>query len=325
MTTETTSPLTSPVACRFCGGPTIGWGKDREGNPRRFCKACRKSFGLIPERPLGRMRISLEKATLCATLLTEGSSIRSTERITGVHRDTVCRLLRVVGEKCERLLSGLVRATEVDDVQCDELWAYIAKKEKTKVQKKETSPKIGDSYTWLGMERNSKLILAHHVGRRTSKDANLFMAKLSAATSGSFQLSTDAFGAYPEAVEKHLGGRVDYATVKKIFAAGADGEHRYSPPSIIAVEKEVISGDPDEARACTSHVERQNLDVRMKCRRFTRLSNGFSKKWENHKAAVSLFVAAQNLCWINRTIRCTPAMAAGLVRKPWTVGMLLAG
>lgn len=174
------------------------------------------------------------------------------------------------------------------------------------------------------MERTSKLILTHHVGRRTSEDANLFMAKLSAATSGDFQLSTDAFGAYPAAVENHLGGRVDYATVRKIFNEEYGRERRYAPPSIIGVEKKIVAGNPEEARACTSHVERQNLDVRMRCRRFGRQVNSFSKRLANHKAAVSLWVAAQNFVYMNRSIRMTPAMAAGLVRKPWTVGMLLA-
>jgi IS1 family transposase/transposase-like protein len=317
------APVTNPTPCRYCGGPTLGWGKDRSGNARRFCKACKKSFGLIPERPLGTMRIPLEIATLCVSLLTEGSSVRSTERITGVHRDTICKLLRVAGAKCEDLMLRMVQEITVEDVQCDELWAPILMKEKTKARKKIQDPKIGDSYTWLAMERTSKLILTSHVGQRTSEDADLFMGQLADATTGRYQLSTDAFGAYPAAVERHLGGRVDYATVRKIFNEEGGNERRYSPPTIIGVEKKLISGNPVEERACTSHIERQNLDVRMRCRRFGRLVNAFSKKWENHQAAVCLWVAAQNFCHMNRTIRMTPAMAAGIVRKPWTVGMLL--
>jgi IS1 family transposase len=284
---------------------------------------CKATYGLIPERPLGRMRISLETATLCVSLLAEGSSIRSAERVTGVHRDTICRLLRVVGGKCDALLNRLVRNVEVKNVQADELWCYVAKKEATKAKQKDTNPETGDAYTWLAMERGSKLILTHHVGRRTSEDANIFMARVAAATSGEFQITTDSLGAYPQAVERHLGGRVDYAQIKKVFAGGVDGEHRYSPPSIIATEKTAVFGNPDPKQVCTSHIERQNLDVRMRSRRFPRLTNAFSKKRENLKAAVSLWVAAQNFCHMNRTIRMTPAMAAGIVRKPWTVGMLL--
>jgi len=323
---EATNPTPAPT-CRNCGGLTIGWGKDRLKNPRRFCKACKVSFSIIPPRPLGTMRLDLDKATLCVSLLTEGSSIRSTERITGVHRDTICRLLRVVGGKCFDLLGQLIQAVPVSDVQCDELWSFVGMKEKTKARKKITDPNLGDAYTFLGMERTSKLILAHHVGRRTSEDANIFAAKLSTAVNGDrFQISTDGFEPYVGALERHLGGQIDFAQIIKSFSGtGLDSERRYSPPSIIATEKRVVSGNPEESKVCTSHVERLNLHVRMMSRRFTRLTTGFSKKRENLKAAVALFAASYNLCWSHRTLKgCTPAMAAGLVRKPWTVADLLA-
>lgn len=322
---EATNPTPTPT-CRKCGGRTIGWGKDRQGNPRRFCKACKVSVSLVPERPLGTMRLSLEKATLCVSLLTEGSSIRSTERVTGVHRDTICRLLLVVGGKCSDLLGRLIQAVPVTDVQCDELWSFVAMKEKTKHRKQITDPAIGDAYTFLALERTSKLILAHHVGRRTSEDANIFAGKLSTAVNGDrFQVSTDGFEAYPAALERHLGGQIDYAQLIKSYSGeGLDSERRYSPPSIIGTEKRVVSGNPEESKVCTSHVERLNLHVRMMSRRFTRLTTGFSRKRENLKAAVALFAASYNLCWSHRTLKgCTPAMAAGLVRKPWTVGDLL--
>jgi transposase-like protein len=317
---------TAPVSCRTCGGPTIGWGKDREGNLRRFCKACKKSFGIIPARPLGRMRISLEQATAVVSLLVEGSSIRSAERITGRHRDTICRLLRVVGGKCEDLLGRLVHAVPVQNVQCDELWSFVAMKEKTKVRKGIADAEIGDAYTFLGIERTSKLILGHHVGRRTAEDANLFAAKLSAAVDGGrFQMSTDGFDGYPAAMEQHLGGQIDYAMLVKSYSGeGLDSERRYSPPSIIGTEKRVISGTPEESRVCTSHVERLNLHVRMMSRRFTRLTTGFSRKRENLRAAVALFVASYNFTWCHRTLKgCTPAMVAGITRKPWKVAELL--
>jgi IS1 family transposase/transposase-like protein len=317
---------TAPVACRTCGGPTLGWGKDREGNPRRFCRACKASFGIIPARPLGKMRIDLAKATLCIQLLSEGSSIRSTERITGCHRDTVTRLLLLVGSKCNDLLGRLVKDVEVKDVQADELWSYVAMKEKTKAEKEIIDPEIGDAYTFLAIERTSKLLLAHHVGRRTSKDADVFASKLASAVGeGRFQMSTDGFDGYPAALEAHLGGQIDYGMLIKTYSGeGMDSERRYSPPSIISAEKRVVSGTPKESNICTSHAERINLHVRMMSRRFTRLTTAFSKKRDNLKAAVALFVASYNFTWCHRTLKgCTPAMAAGICRKPWTVGDLL--
>jgi transposase-like protein/IS1 family transposase len=318
------TPNPSIPVCRTCGGPTIGWGRDKDGNPRRKCNACKKTFGIIPERPLGAMRLDMDRAELCLKLLTEGSSIRSTERISGVHRDTICSLLRKAGEKCEALMNRIVRRVPVEDVQADELWCFVGMKERTKKLKKNTDPEMGDAYTFVGLERGSKLALAFHMGRRTSEDASIFTAKLAAATSGNFQLSTDGFNAYPAAVEEHLGGRVDYGQIVKVFGPETtDSERRYSPPAIISAEKIVISGAPEEERICTSHVERTNLHIRMQMRRFTRLTNAFSRKRENLRAALALHFAAYNFTWMHRTIRCTPAMAAGIARTPWTVRDLL--
>jgi IS1 family transposase/transposase-like protein len=315
---------TAPTCCA-CGGRTIGWGKDRDGNARRKCKTCKATFGIIPARPLGTMRLDMDKAVLVLSLLTEGCSIRSTERITTVHRDTICRLLRVAGAKCETLLNRLVRGVEVKDLQADELWCFVGMKEKTKTRKKITDPEIGDAYTFLAVERGSKLLLAHHVGRRTAEDAGRFAAKLSGAVSRNrFQISTDGFEPYKEALETNFGGQIDYAMLIKSYSGeGMDSERRYSPPSIISTEKRVVSGNPVESKVCTSHVERLNLHVRMQARRFTRLTTGFSRKRDNLKAAVALFVASYNLTWMHSSIRMTPAMKAGIARKPWTVRDLL--
>ena len=319
------APSTSPVTpCRSCGGPTVGWGKDAHGNPRRRCNACKKTFGIIPERPLGAMRLDMDRAVLILSLLTEGTSIRSAERISGTHRDTIMRLLRKAGAKCEALLNRVVRGVEVGDVQGDELWCFVGMKERTKKLKKNTDPEMGDAYTFVGIERTSKLVLAHHMGRRTSEDASTFTAKLAAATSGEFQLSTDGYNGYPTAIEQHLGGRVDYGMLVKTYSSETvDAERRYSPAQIISAEKVVISGTPDEDRICTSHVERTNLHIRMSMRRFTRLTNAFSRKRDNLRAALSLHFAAYNFTWMHSSIRMTPAMKAGLARKPWTVRDLL--
>jgi IS1 family transposase/transposase-like protein len=321
---EATTPTPTVPACRTCGGPTVGWGKDRHGNPRRRCKACVSTFGIIPPRPLGSMRLDLDKAVLCLSLLTEGSSIRSTERVTGVHRDTICSLLVKAGEKCEVLLNRLVRRVPVADVQADELWCFVGMKERTKKITKNADPEMGDAYTFVGIERESKLALAFHLGRRTTEDASFFAAKLAAATTGRFQLSTDGFNAYPAAIEEHLGGRVDYGQIVKAYGPETtDSERRYSPPAIISAEKIVISGAPAEDKICTSHVERTNLHIRMSMRRFTRLTHAFSRKRDNLRAALALHFAVYNFTWMHRSIRCTPAMAAGIARKPWTVRDLL--
>jgi transposase-like protein/IS1 family transposase len=323
MHATSTTPAAVP-SCPKCSSPTIGWGKDKAGNPRRKCKACDSTFGIIPPRPLGTMRLDMDRAVLCLSLLTEGSSIRSTERVSGVHRDTIMRLLRVAGRKCESLLNRIVRGVQVEDVQADELWCFVGCKEKTKKRKKLTDADLGDAYTFVGLERDSKLALAFHLGRRTSEDASLFSAKLAAATSGRFQLSTDGFNGYPAAVEEHFGGRVDYGQIVKVFGPDTlDSERRYSPPAIISAEKVLISGAPREERICTSHVERTNLHIRMQMRRFTRLTNAFSRKRENLRAALALHFAAYNLTWMHSSIRMTPAMKAGIARKPWTVRDLL--
>ena len=318
------SPIPTVPACRTCGGPTIGWGKDKDGNPRRKCKACKATFGIIPPRPLGAMRIDLDKAVLVLSLLTEGTSIRSAERVSGIHRDTIMRLLRHAGEKCETLLNRLVKDVEVKDVQMDEVWSFVGMKEKTKQQLQKTDPELGDAYTWIALERETKLALSWHLGRRTSEDASLFLEKTATATKGRFQLTSDGFNAYPAAVEEHLGANVDYAQLVKTYSAETvDSERRYSPPRIIGVEKIAVLGNPEESKICTSHVERTNLHVRMMMRRFTRLTNAFSRKRENLRAALALHFAAYNFTWMHSSIRMTPAMKAGIARAPWSVRDLL--
>ncbi|MFP3941476.1 MAG: IS1 family transposase, partial [Thermoanaerobaculia bacterium] len=217
-----------------------------------------------------------------------------------------------------------VRGVQVEDVEADELWSYIGMKEKTKARKGRDNAELGDCYTFIGQERTSKLILTHHTGRRTWNDAELFVSKLTKATEGVFQLTTDGFDGYPYAVRQHLGHRVDYAQLIKEFGQDAEGQRRYSPPKIIGTEARYLIRFPDPERVCTSHVERLNLDVRMKCRRFTRLTNAFSRKLRNHRAAVALTLAHFNFVKMHSSIRMTPAMKAGVTNRIWSVGDLLA-
>jgi IS1 family transposase len=227
--------------------------------------------------------------------------------------------------QCERLLEETIKAVPVQDVQADEVWTYIRCKQGTRARKGITDPDAGDAYCYIGIERHSKLVLAWHLGRRNTWDAHDFIQKLSTATAGDFQLSTDGFNGYPNAVDYAMGSRVDYGQVVKEFGnEGGEEGRRYAPPRLIGQEKIVVSGTPDEDRICTSHVERGNWTLRTHLRRFTRLSNGFSRKKQNLRAALALYFAYYNFCRMHKSIRMTPAMAAGIARKPWNVRELLA-
>lgn len=310
------------MQCTACQTNCKKFGRTRDGHQRYRCRTCRKTYPERPDRPLGDMRLPVDRALLCLNLLCEGSSIRAIERITGTEKKTILRLLVQVGEGCEKMLAETVKAVPVKDVQADELWTYIRCKQGTRDRRKITDPDAGDAYCFFGIERNSKLVLAWHLGRRNAWDAHDFMEKLSSATEGGFQLSTDGFNGYPNAVEWNLGGRVDYAQAVKEFAGGEEAR-RYGPPRLLGQEKITVSGSPDEDRVSTSHVERANWTLRGHLRRFTRLSNGFSRKKANLRAALALFFAYYNFCRMHKTIRMTPAMAAGIARKPWSLADLL--
>lgn len=314
------------MTCHNCKIEAKKSGKHRNGLQRFKCGQCRKTFTEDHERPLDEMRLPLEKALLCLNLLVEGNSIRSTERITGVEKKTIMSLLVLAGEKCERLMNKKLRNVKVSDIQADEIWAYVGMKEKTKKRKGYDTTTLGDAYTFVAFERDSKLVVAWHLGRRTEKDTLSFTEKIFAAvdgTEGRFQVSTDGFAAYPDALAYSLGTRADYAQLVKIYGASGDDEHRYSPSRIIEAIPHPVFGNPDPEKICTSHVERQNLNMRMAMRRFTRLTNGFSKKWENLKAMLALYFAYYNFCRIHSSIKCTPAMESGLTGHIWTLRELL--
>jgi transposase-like protein/IS1 family transposase len=314
------------MTCHLCqAAGAKKHGKDRYGNQRFRCLTCRKTYSERPARPLGAMTVPVEKALLILQLLCEGSGIRAIQRITGCHQETILKLLVTVGAGCEELLGERVKSVAVEDVQADEIWGYVAMKEGKKARKGVQDPEFGDAYCFTALERRSKLLLAWHLGRRTGQDADLFMEKLSTATAGRFQLTTDGFNGYPGAVEFNFGSRVDYAQLVKEFGQeGGEEARRYAPPRLIGAEKIEVSGHPEEDRICTSHVERHNWTLRGHLRRMTRLSNGFSRKRANLRAALALFFAYYNFCRMHKSIRMTPAMAAGITRKPWTMGDLLA-
>jgi IS1 family transposase len=254
----------------------------------------------------------------------EGCSIRTVERITGLHRDAICQLLVIAGERCERLLDHMIQDVPVRDVQADEIWSFVGKKEKNTTL--EDNPMLGDSYCWVAIEARTKLVLSFVVGKRSIQDAIEFTRKLRRATSASqrFQLTTDGLRHYVTAVDLTLSDRCDFAQLIKVYASPREGEQRYSPGEVVEAVPVVISGNPNPNRICTSHIERQNLTMRMQIRRLTRLTNAFSKKYENHKAAIALHFAYYNFCQIHRTLRVTPAMEAKITDRVWTIAELLA-
>jgi transposase-like protein/IS1 family transposase len=301
-------------------------GKDRNGNQRFKCLTCGKTYLEPKDKPLGNMYLAEEKAIMCLKLLVEGNSIRSTERITDVHRDTIISLLKTVGEKCLWIQENLVKNVKVADVQADEIWAFVGMKQKTANEYGlGESEKVGSFYTFTAIESYSKLIVAWHLGKRTEQDTLIFLEKLYAATEPTkrFQMSTDGFKGYNHTVNEVLGTKADYGQVIKIYGKSASDDVRYSPSDVIEIKKKVICGNPIKENISTSYVERQNLTMRMSMRRLTRLTNGFSKKFENLNYALALHFAYYNFCRVHKTLRCTPAMEAGLTNTVWTLKDLL--
>lgn len=266
--------------------------------------------------------LKTEKQEMVIKGLVEGSSIRSIERMTGVHRDTIMRLMVGVGNTCEKIMDTTMRNLTCKDIEVDEVWSFVGKKQRH-VTMNDDPNEVGDFYTFIALDSKSKLIPAYKVGKRDLPTAQAFISDLSSRLSNRIQLSSDKLKAYVEAVETTFGADIDYGQIVKSYEAEPIGPGRYSPPKVVSVGKEYIMGNPDPAKICTSYVERQNLNIRMCLRRFARLTNAFSKKLNNLKAAVSLYFAHYNLVKIHGTLRMTPAMAAGITSELWTTRRLI--
>jgi IS1 family transposase len=270
------------------------------------------------------MRLPQDKAESILRLLLEGMSVRSVERVTGVHRDTILRLLVRAGQKCRGLLLKNIEQVPVKDVEVDEIWGFVQKKQ-GHIRRAEALDPIGDAWCYVAIERTTKLVLAWQVSKRSRTDVDRFIGRLRYATSPAqpFQLTTDGWHNYPAAITHGLRDRANYAQLIKVYGTPRDGEQRYSPAEVLSTEAVPVMGDPDPERICTSHVERQNLSIRMGMRRMTRLTNAFSKKWENLEAAYALWFAFYNFCRVHRTLRVTPAMEQGITDHVWELGELL--
>ncbi len=311
------------MTCHNCRTECKRKGRDRKGNQRYQCRQCSKTFLEPREKPLDGMYLRIEKAELVLKLLLEGNSVSTVERVTDVHHTTILKLLLLAGEKCERIMAEKIRNVEVRDVECDELWAFIGKKQKR--VRPEDDQNLGDNYTFVAIERHTKLVLNVAVGKRDQHTTNAFVEGLRHATARSaFQITTDGFAPYRSAVTTTLHDRLTgFAQLIKVYRSSQEGEARYSPAEVASVEVVPVMGQPDPERICTSIVERSNLSTRMGVRRFTRLTNAFSKKWENHWAAVACWFAFYNFCRVHKSLRVTPAMAAGIADHVWSVRELI--
>ncbi len=268
----------------------------------------------------------LKTAKRCQIIsaLVEGNSINATCRMLGVGKHTVLRLLEDAGCACAEYHDAMVRGLEVKRVQCDEIWAFVLGKDKN-LTLEQVQAGFGSVWTWTAIDADSKLIVSYMLGDRGAKTAQAFMRDVASRISNRIQLTTDGHRVYAEAVEDAFGSDVDYAMLVKIYGASNDNpESRYSPATCMGCRTGVLSGKPDPKHISTSYVERQNLSMRMGMRRFTRLTNGHSKKIENHGHQVALYFFHYNFCRVHSSLRVTPAMEAGLTDHVWTLEELCA-
>lgn len=264
--------------------------------------------------------LTIEKRAQILHLLVEGNSMRATSRIADVSINTVTKLLEDVGAACLEFHDATVRNIKSKRVQCDEIWAFCYSKEKNVAPEDKGILGHGDAYTWTAIDSDTKLAISWLVGRRDVEYAEAFTADLASRLADRIQLTTDGYGVYVNAIEKAFAGAVDYAMLVKVYEGmGATDQRRYSPSRFVSADKRRINGNPDMSDVSTSYVERQNLTMRMGMRRFTRLTNGFSKKIENLAHAVALHFVYYNFGRIHKTLRVTPAMEAGISDHVWTL------
>lgn len=268
-------------------------------------------------------KLSTEERARVINCLVEGNSIRATVRLTGIAKNTVAKLLVEMGRACSEYQDKVFVNLPCKKIQCDEIWSFVGSKEKNTTE--ETKAKgWRDCWTWTALCSETKLIPCWYIGTRDAGAAYHFMHDLAARLAHRVQLTTDGHRPYLMAVADAFGTDVDYAQLVKIYGEGPKTEARYSPAQCMGSKKAVISGSPEFAHVSTSHVERSNLSIRMGNRRFTRLTNGFSKKVENHEHAMAVFFMHYNFCRVHQTLRVTPAMQAGLTDHVWELSDMVA-
>jgi IS1 family transposase len=265
-------------------------------------------------------QLPMSKRVAVVSALVEGNSLRSTCRMTGVAMNTVLKLLAELGDACATFHQEQVRNVNAKRIQCDEIWQFVYAKARNVPEDKQGTFGYGDVWTWTAIDPDTKLIVSYLIGPRRPSMAFELMTDVASRLAGKVQLTTDGLYWYPHAVEQAFGIDVDYAVLQKHYGQGSpSGQSRYSPARLTGISREVIRGNPDERHISTSIIERQNLTMRMSMRRFTRLTNGFSKKLENHAHAVAIHFFHYNFCRIHKSLRVTPAIESGLSDHVWSL------
>lgn len=269
-------------------------------------------------------KLSVQERCRILSCLVEGCSVRSTCRMTGFAKGTVLKFMAELGAVCEEYHDAKVRGLKSARIQCDEIWAFCGSKAKNVPPGKNSDPNYGDVWTWTALDADSKFMVTWLVGSRDAGCAHDFIDDLKDRLAGRVQLTTDGYKPYEFAVQDAFGWQIDYAQLIKIYGEPRDGHARYSPAECTGTRIVRHSGRPDTKHISTSHVERQNLTIRMGLRRFTRLTNAFSKKFDNHRAAVAIHFMHYNFCRVHMSLRVTPAMEVGIATHVWELSELVA-
>lgn len=310
------------MTCRICNHHAKKFGVYGKRRIQRYrCTSCRTTFS-EPTPALGTHYTNPETAAKALSLMLEGMSVRAISRHTGLHKNTILDLMATAATNAQRVHDTRVRNVRPKFVQLDELWTYVGCHGSR--LEKDAPAEWGDQWVWLALDSDSKHIIAHHIGARNTVNAYQFVHDLSSRTVGRFQITTDALRGYVGAIDEWFGADIDYAQLQKVYGRLEPGPDWYGSGRVIAAVPRVRTGDPDFSRISTSHIERANLSVRMHLRRFTRMTNAFSKTLVNLRAAVALYVGFYNFCRVHQTLRVTPAMQAGLTDHIWSLTELLA-
>ena len=264
-------------------------------------------------------KLSMDKKVAVVTALVEGCSVRSTSRLTGVAKGTILRILEEVGTACAAFQDAVIRNVKAERVQVDEIWSFVGCKQKNVTVEKMERALCGDAWTFAAIEAQSKLVISWLVGRRDAGCATEFLQDVASRLANRVQLTTDGHKMYLNAVVDAFADDIDYAQLVKVFGNDPEGQKRYSPAQCLGTKKEALIGSPDPTHISTSYIERQKLTMRMNMRRFTGLTNAFSKKIENHMHSVALFYIYCNFVRIHQTLRVTPAMEAGICQRAWSI------